>query len=223
MDDVSLSWLQVPVEEKDRVGRGKQGNLREPEPWQPPPPHSQEGVLGHAAVQLHSAACQVPHLANGDPHPTDSRMLEPVESPLHRDGTGSHIRDLKAFHRTRSWPEQAERTAVIVGHPIPSPCAPKGGPAGTSGSPSPVEQLSAASPTELMLSCPLRLQAAGRHIHLPTHRALCTPKAVPSAPAPHHSSKGAVVPRPGPNQRIIKVGRDLEDHPVQPSSQHYNP
>lgn len=126
MDDVSLSWLQVPVEEKDRVGRGKQGNLREPVPWQPPPPHSQEGVLGHAAVQLHSAACQVPHLANGDPHPTDSGMLEPVESPLHRDGTGSHIRDLKAFHRTRSWPEQAERTAVIVGHPIPSPCAPKG-------------------------------------------------------------------------------------------------
>ncbi|KAL2300975.1 hypothetical protein Nmel_011530, partial [Mimus melanotis] len=60
-----------------------------------------------------------------------------------------------------------------------------------------------------MLSCPHNLQAGRRHIYLPTH--LCYSKhfeAVPSAPAPYHSSKGAVVPRPGAKHRIIKVGRD---------------
>lgn len=72
-------------------------------------PHSQEGVLGHAAVQLHRAVFQVPRLADGDTHPTDGGVFEPVESPLHRDGAGRHVRDLKAFHRTRSWPERAEK------------------------------------------------------------------------------------------------------------------
>lgn len=73
------------------------------------PPHSQEGVLGHTAVQLHRAVFQVPRLADGDTHPTDGGVFEPVESPLHRDGAGRHVRDLKAFHRTRSWPERAEK------------------------------------------------------------------------------------------------------------------
>lgn len=189
------------------MGRGKQGKLREAEPWHPQQ-HSQEGVLGHAAVQLHGAGCQVPRVADGDPDPTDSGVLEAVQGPLHRDGSGSHIADLKAFHRARPWPEQAQSAAVTVGHPLPSPCAPKGGPAGISALPSPVEQLSATSPTELMLFS----QSPGSwQAHLSAHpQGLGLLKAVPRLSlCPSPSSKGAAVPRPGPNHRIIKAGRDL--------------